>query len=315
MRSLAAIDLNLLVALEALLAERHVTRAGGRIGLSQPAMSKALGRLRVHFGDPLLVRGSGGMEATAKGLALLGPVRGALSQAQSVFEHCPRGFDPRAARRAVTIASSDLTELLVLPAFLARLRRDAPGLDLRVRGVDRIDVVAALDAGEVELALIPLAEHSGDLRAVPLFRDRLVCAVARRHPALRGKKLTLSQYLRLTHVVVSVEWRGASSVDAALVARGVERRIGLVLQHFVPVPFAVGASDMIATLPERLARRLATAAGIALLRPPLALDDFTMHVAWHRRSDHDPLLDWLRARLIHAAARSTPPGAARSFTS
>ncbi len=306
MENLAAVDLNLLVALDALLAERSVTRAGARIGLSQSAMSKALARLRALFGDPLLVRTADRMVPTARAMALVEPLQRALGDVRRLIER-DAAFDPASMRRTVTLASTDLQELLVLPDAIARLRQSAPGIDLRVRASDRIDVVAALQSGEVDLGLMPMMANTSDLRSAVLFRDELVVLVARGHDAAR-KGLTLKRFLAYPHIMVSVEGRGIAPVDTALAARGLQRRIGLTLQHFLPVPFVVAASDMIAAVPARMARILAATAAVDVLPLPLPSEGYTLHVAWHRRHDADPLLLWLRERLVeHVYDHSVPP--------
>ena len=299
MRNLASIDLNLLVALDSLLAERSVTHAGARIGLGQSAMSKLLARLRALFADPLLLRTADGMMPTARALALVEPLRRALAEVRRVVD-LEAIFEPATAARPVTLASSDLTELLLLPSFVARLRALAPGIDLRVRGADRLDVIAALQAGEVDLALMPLAANTSDLRSVVLYRDELVCVAARGHEAVR-KGLTLKRFAACPHILVSVEGRGTAPVETALAARGLRRRVGLSVQHFMPVPFLVAASDMIATVPARLARTMAGMARVEILKLPLSVEGYTMHLVWHRRHDADPLMRWLRERLLDQA--------------
>ncbi|WP_178131012.1 LysR family transcriptional regulator [Reyranella sp. CPCC 100927] len=306
METLAAVDLNLLVALDALLAERNVTRAGARIGLSQSAMSKALARLRALFGDPLLVRTADRMVPTARAMALVEPLHRALGEVRRVIDR-DAAFNPASMRRTVTLASADMQDLLILPDVIAHLRRAAPGIDLRVRASDRIDVVTALQSGEVDLGLMPMMANTSDLRSAVLFREELVVLVARGHDVAR-KGLTLKRFLAYPHIMVSVEGRGTAPVDAALAARGLQRRIGLTLQHFLPVPFVVAASDMIAAYPARLARILAANVPVAVLPLPLPIEGATVHVAWHRRHDADPLLLWLRERLVeHDYDRSVPP--------
>ncbi|HEV7372901.1 LysR family transcriptional regulator [Arenibaculum sp.] len=302
MRNLAAIDLNLLVAFDALLAERNVTRAGERIGLSQSATSKALNRLRQMFGDPLLVRQGGEMLPTARALELAAPLRRALAEISLVMGAGDGPFLPATVQASMTLASPDLVDCVLLPPLVPRLRREAPGLDLRVRVTDRLRFQGQLIGGEADLAVVPAGEIVTELRREPLYVERMVMLAAAGNPAVAGGEVDLETYLACDHVVVSPEGRGGSPTDAVLAARGLRRRIALVLPSFAAVPLVVGAGNLVATLPEKLVRRLAPAAGIKILRPPLQLDDVTMHMVWHQRHDADPLHRWMRGVIREVGA-------------
>jgi len=297
MKNLSAVDLNLLVAFDALLAERSVTRAGQRIGLSQPALSKALSRLREIFDDPLFERRDGVMQPTAQAIALGKPVKRALDEIQSAL--APRDFDPGKARATVTIGSLDFYDLVMLPPLMARLRRDAPGIDIAVKRTDRLRVHQHFANNEIDFAIIPVSESITDLHADPLFSETAVTLVAAHNPL--AQDLTVERFAEAGHVTVAVEGQGIGWIDSLLAARGLKRRIVLTLPNFAIVPFVVGTSDLISTLPQRLAARLADTARIVAVPPPLPAPSVTIHLAWHPRSAVSPLHRWMRAAIKDVA--------------
>src|ERR1700677_1506165 len=214
-RNLRSVDLNLLVVFDTLMAERNVTRAATRNGLSQPAVSKALSRLRFLFDDPLFVRRDRAMEPTARALDLAGPIHDALSDISRTLS-LPGAFDPATVTATVKIASIDLYHNCLLPSLIRRLRRDAPGVDLQVRANDCSRLTEQLASGEIDLAFAPLGSRAGEIIAEPLWNDRLVTLVGKDNP-LRDP-LTLEAFAAAGHLVdaghvqVSAEGVGSSVV-------------------------------------------------------------------------------------------------------
>jgi len=304
-RNLRSVDLNLLVAFDALMAERNVTRAAARNGVSQPGLSKALNRLRFLFDDPLFVRRDRAMEPTARALELAGPIHGALAAISRTLA-LPGAFDPAAVGATVRIATIDLYHANLLPALVRHLRRHAPGVDLQVRANDCSCLREQLAAGEIDLAIAPLGTGTGALAAEPLWTDRLVTLVGPDCPL--HEQMTIEDYAAAGHLVdaghvqVSADGIGTSVVDAILAARGLRRRIVLVLPNSAGVPFVVAATDLVATLPSRIARGLAAVPDVRVLTPPLPDVEVSPHMFWHRRSDGDPLQVWLRAAIREIAA-------------
>src|SRR5687768_6053951 len=188
-------DLNLLYALEALLSERSVTRAAAKLGLTQPAMSHALRRLREQLGDPILVRGSRGMVPTPRAQDLAISVRRALEEARHTLES-ESGFEPLTSRRSFTLSTADLGQLLLLPPLLARLTREGPGIDLNVRPLGPLPEI--LEEGTIELALGTSVPELPGLYRQTLFAERFVCVVREGHPKVK-KKLVLEQFVALQH--------------------------------------------------------------------------------------------------------------------
>jgi DNA-binding transcriptional LysR family regulator len=304
-RNLRSVDLNLLVAFDALMAERNVTRAAERVGLSQPAMSKALNRLRYLFADPLFVRHDRAMEPTPRAVELAGPIHGALADISRTLTLAAE-FDPATARATVTIATIDLYHVKLLPSLVSHLRGHAPGIDLHVRVNDCASLRAQLADGEIDLAFAPLGAKTDELQAEPLWNDRLVTLVGAHNPV--PEPLTLEAYAAAAHLVdaghvqVSPDGVGASVVDAILAARGLQRRIALVLPNSAGVPFVVAATDLIATLPSRIVKGLATLPDVRVINPPFADVEVSPHMFWHRRVHADPLQAWLRGVIRQIAA-------------
>lgn len=301
--NIGSVDLNLLVALQALLAERHVTRAAARMGLTQPAMSHALGRLRATLDDPLLVRSKSGLQLTPRAAGLVEPLDRLLAGAGELLAP-PGPFDPRTSTRRFRIAASDYMEIVLMPALLERLGREAPGIDivlLRHAG----HAMRQLDEGEADLSLVPATPGTETgIVAQRILSEKFVCVVRADHP-LVGKRMTLERYLELAHVLVSPGGARGGLVDDALAKLGRSRRVAVVVPHFLVAPFLVERTDHVLTLAARIARSLAPAVKLKALAPPSELDlpGFDVRLCWHERDHADPAHAWLRSR-IAAVARS-----------
>jgi DNA-binding transcriptional LysR family regulator len=306
--NLEAFDLNLLLAFEALIEERHVTRAARRIGLSQPAMSNALARLRRTLDDPVLVRTATGMRPTPKAEALAEPVRSALAQLRSALGG-PGQFVPHESRKTMRLLTTDYGELLVLGPVLARLGREAPGIHIRSRRSRRMFRPPAEQelAEEYDLALgfCPDAVSlDASLRSECLWRDRVVCIARRNHPAIRGR-LSLAEYGEAGHVSTFYKSGGPGVLDAMLEQQGLKRRLVASVPHFTTLPFLVASSDLIATVPERLASRFRSQLRLQVLPAPLPIAPLAFTMLWHKRRDRDPEHAWLRSQVLEAAGTTT----------
>ncbi len=300
--NLAGVDLNLLVALDALLAERHVTRAARRLGLSQPATSHALARLRALLGDPLLVRGAGGaLVATARAEALVPRLRQALDAVRAALQGDPP-FDPATARASFRISTGDYAELVLLPALMRRIAREAPGVDLWV--VTSADEAAALASGSIDCLLAPRRAGTtpgpGTYQR-PLFTETFTCLVRRGHPAA-AQRLTLARYAALDHLLIAPRGTPGSFVDDALAERGKQRRVALAVPHFLVAPHVVATTDLILTVASRVAAAVAGPLDLVTVPPPVELPGFAMALYWHERRHHDPAQRWLRGLIAEVAA-------------
>ena len=296
---LQAVDLNLLKLLDALLKERSVTQAGVRLGLTQPAASRALGRLRRLLADRIVVRTPKGLEFTPRAAALAQPVARLLAEAAAIV--APAAFNPATARGRISIASLDHMALTMLPSVNASVERYAPGLDLDVppSRSDNVELVANGTAG------IALGMFGDDALPAGFYRRRLydetlVGIVRHAHPVL-STGLTLERFAGLSHVLVTIVGRGGATVDAALARQGLRRRIAMRLPHFLVAPAVVARSDMIAMLPRRLAQYAAQSTPVALVELPVDVPPFTLSMIWHERTHDDPAHAWVRQQIVDLA--------------
>jgi DNA-binding transcriptional LysR family regulator len=288
--NLRSLDLNLLVVLDALLTERHVTRAGAAVGLTQSATSSALGRLREMLGDPLLVRGATGMELTPRALELVEPLRQTLRQTANLFES-RLTFDSRQAQRSFRVRMSDALGHLLLAPVMKRLRREAPGVDLDIVHLPPAETVDALEEGAIDLAISMDLRHAGAIRSAPLLKDRMVCVLDRKHPA--AKQLTLERFLAAAHIKVSISSTDGRYVDAVLAESGLSRRVVLNVPNWLVVPEVLRGSELMAVMSERLARRFVE--GLAVKPVPYPKAAFVWSMYWHQRHDQLPAQTWLRS--------------------
>jgi DNA-binding transcriptional LysR family regulator len=295
---LSTVDLNLLKLFEALVRERSVTQAGLRLGLSQPAASRALGRLRTMLGDRLVVRGKLGLELTPRGEALEGPVAKLLDDARGIVS--PAVFDPTSARGSITIAAHDHLSLMVLAGLIARFERHAPALSLHI-AQPAGDNVRLIEQGGADLALGIFKALPGSFHRRGLYADSFVCVARSDHPGV-ADGLSLERYVTLRHIAVTISGVGASAVDIALSTLGLTRHVALRVPHFLTGAMLVADSDMILTLPSRLARLLAKRLPLALLDLPLQVASLSPAMIWHERFHRDPAHVWVRQQLVDVVA-------------
>ncbi|GAA3062058.1 LysR family transcriptional regulator [Rhizobium viscosum] len=290
---LYGIDLNLLVAFDALMKERSVTKAGIRIGRTQPAMSAALARLRSLLKDELLVRGPQGLQPTPRALDLAEPLARALTDIQRTLDFT-QAFDPATSSATFTIGLSDHPTFALLPQLVAHLTKSAPDATLQVRNFSaRDDAIDLLDAGEVDVTIGVPATKTGRILTQPLFEERFVCIVRKDHPAVR-RTLDLDAFLALPHLLVSPENERFGHVDAALAKKGLQRGLALTLPNMYAAPLLIARSDMVATLMAGVVAASGHADELALLEPPLMLEPIPFVMSWHRRNDVHPAQRWFR---------------------
>lgn len=298
--NLAAMDLNLLVAFEALMAERNVTRAGQRLGLGQPAMSAALGRLRLTFNDELLVRVPGApMRPTDKAVMLNQGVSEILARVRQVFD-AEAAFDPAAARAVYRIATSDHPATMVLPRFLEVLSVRAPHVDVRITQLDKRDAFDLVDRGEIDLLIGSFRNVPKRIRSRALYTDGYLCVVRRGHPLLAGDgSLSLEAYIAAPHVLVTLAADDRGIVDEVLAKQGHRRRVAVTVSDFHLVPHIVERTDMIGHMPRRIADLLIRQHDrLVLLPPPVALPPWNSELFWGGVSDAEPGAKWFREQLF-----------------
>lgn len=298
--NLRSIDLNLLVVLDALLDERHVSRAADRLNLSQPAASSALERCRHLFSDPLLIRGRSEMRLTTKAESLRQPLRQLLSDTEQLLQ--PEPTDLRQLRQRIRVCMADHPASRVVGPLYRQLAEQAPGLDLVVQpwhGADR--ALDALARGETDLAISVFPSVGVSFRRLELLRQGYCVAMRRHHPAVAG--FDLDRWLAYPHILVSGRGETQGALDVALQALGQRRRVGLVVPNFQAVPALLRDSDLICMLPRGCLGETELAE-LAVFEPPIAVEGFPLHLAWHRRSDQDRAVQFV-AECIQALLSET----------
>ena len=290
-------DLNLLRVFDAVLQERSVTAAAGRLGLTQPAVSNALSRLRKLLGDALFVRTPAGMDATPFARGVAEPVRQALALLDSALAHGP-GFEPANATRAFRFYMSDLGQIEFLPPLIERVQRAAPGVRLEAVALDIEDIAGALATGALDLAVGFLPGLGPPVSRRALFRDPYLCLMRADHPI---KALTKRKFLDASHALVT--YRGGHRVvEEALERAGLARRIALRLPHFTVVPMVLERTDLLCTLPARVARVFERRGKLKSLPPPVPIPVADVAVHWHERFEADQGNRWLREQIVELFA-------------
>jgi DNA-binding transcriptional LysR family regulator len=296
------VDLNLLPPLVALLEERHVSRAADRLALSQPAMSRALQRLRRHFGDELLVRGPEGYSLTARAERLRAQLATVVTELNHLF--ATEAFDPATADQRFRLAVSDFTISALGPALVQTILMQSPKSTVTCEALDA-RAFDKLDAGTLDLVIYGRGAPAR-YRSQHLFTDRFVCVVAADHPLAQRKsapRLSLAQYLRWPHVSIDI---GQPGLDRSLEALDMARRVAVVMPYHVVGSSILPGTQLILTVPSRLVSQFADSSGVRVLPAPRELGAVQFHAAWHPRVDEDPSHMWLR-EIVRSVAAGTPP--------
>jgi DNA-binding transcriptional LysR family regulator len=309
MTDLRLFDLNLLVAFDALIAERNVTRAARRVGIGQPAMSHALSRLRELFGDPLFIRTKGKMRPTTRALELAAPIARVLADVrESVL--ADRAFAPDRAEMTFRVGTSDHNEVAVLPAVLSALRSAAPRARIAVSAVDRDRLGTMLESGAIDLAIGYFPDPANARTSEVLFREEFVCLFDAKACGA-SSPLSLSKYLELPHIIMSL--RGQLSGDAdVLIGRGGRKRfVFMATPHFLAIPFLLHGFRAVAAVPQRLAENCADVAGLEISPLPIAIDGYDVSMQWHSRTETDPAQRWFRELVRTSGRAHSAPGRPR----
>lgn len=294
------IDLNLLVVFSQLLIERRVARVAENLGITQPAVSNALARLRRLVGDELFLRTPAGMQPTPFAEQLTEPVSYALAMIQSALNQ-RSSFDPEQAQRAFTLGMTDIGEIYFLPGMMRRLPGVAPGVTVSTVRNTAVNLRDEMEAGKVDLAIGLLPQLKAGFFQRRLFRQRYVCLMRQGH-RLAKKRMSLAEFSAAAHVVVVSPGTGHGAVDDLLKRSGVERNIRLTVPHYVAIGHILQSTDLIATVPERLARKMIEPFGLAVVPHPAKLPEVSINVFWHAKYHREPANQWLRGFIIEQFA-------------
>lgn len=299
------LNIKLLLAFEAMMTHRNVTVAAESIGLTQPALSVCLKKLRDLMDDPLFVRTSHGMEPTVLAQELKEPLLQALALLRQSLNHTQE-FDPATSTRTFHMVMTDIGARVFLPPLLNELSRSAPGVNLNTVQLPVREMRDALESGDMDLALGFIHGLFADCYQQRLFRRSYVCMVRRDHPVV-GDSITLEDYLAMPHAVVSAAGSGHEIIESTLAKKGYQRRVALRLSHFLAIPLIVASTDLIVTIPTMLAESYMAVSRLKIIQPPLEFPEYTISQYWHGRNHNDPGHRWLR-ELVYRMFRDNEAG-------
>ena len=294
------IDLNLLVVMQQMFKTRSVSRVAEQLGLSQPAVSNALARLRKLLGDPLFVRTPAGMLPTPLAQQFAAPLAQALATLHAALNQRAT-FAPAHSERLFTIGMTDIGEIYFLPTLMDALARAAPGVALSTVRNTAVNLKEEMEAGHVDLAIGLLPQLKGGFFQRRLFSQRYVCLFRKGH-ALDKRRVSLREFSAAEHVVVVSPGTGHGKVDEVLERAGIRRTVRLTVPHFVAVGHILRNTDMVATVPERLAQALVEPFGLAFTGHPAAVPQIAIKVFWHAKVHKDPASQWLRTLVFETFA-------------
>lgn len=285
-------DLKLLSVFDEVYKTRSVSRAGDHLGMPQSSVSIALARLRQHFGDPLFVRTSEGMQPTPHATALVAPIRQALELLRTVTRQ-QAVFDPAKSERSFRVCMTGITHLVLLPDLMNRLSEVAPSIHVEVTHISN-QTPRMLESGDADLALGFMPELEAGFYQQKLFDQRFACVVRKNHPRVHDR-LTPGMFKREHHVVVSAPGAGYELVDRELDRLGVQRKVSLHLPNFLGIGALVAQTDLMITVPARVAETLVRISDVKVFNPPFKLPGFAIKQHWHERYQNDPASKWLRS--------------------
>jgi len=298
--NLRSVDLNLLVMFDALMVERHVTRAASRVAMSQPAMSNALTRLRALFKDELLVRTPQGMEPTDRALELRESVHQILMQTEKLM-HSDALLDPATSERTFTIRMSDLVGTLILPSCMRELAATAPNVSLDVLHMAPERSIRALAEDQLDFAVSFELAHDRSIVSEPLLSDRMVCAMRAGHPLSAGR-LTLKRFLEANHLRVAMSPTDLRFVDSKLAAQGLSRKISVNVPQWLLVPEMLRETDLLGVVSERFGSKL-TQQGIVCQPLPFEAPEFEWRIYSHHRYARSKVHLWMKQLILDVAAK------------
>lgn len=298
MSDLRHFDLNLLLAFDVLMREMNVSRAAEKMFVTQSTMSHILNRLRQQLDDPILVRTAGGMKPSERAMALVEPVRAILQDVERAIRP-PAKFDPKTCRRRFVIHATDYIEVLLLPTLIARISALAPDIDIHFKRTGDAFPADALENGEMDVVLgfDAVLKPPGQFLRVRLFEDRMTCVVRADHPTVKDT-LSLEEYVAMPHMLISRTGTHTGLVDERLAELGWERRVALVVSHFLSAPLIVAKTDMVLTFPYRMAEQFTCMAPLKIVAVPITLPAYELVMVWHPLNDKEPAHAWFRKQIL-----------------
>ena len=296
----SSIDLNLLSVFQEVYRERQISAAARRLGLTQSAVSNALARLRRTFGDELFVRTAHGMQPTPLAQQMAEPIGAAMAQVALALSQRSR-FDPATSGRRFTLAMTDVGEVYFMPVLIERCRAVAPNVEIASIRANGLTLKDDMETGRVDLAIGAFEDVSEALYHRALFRQRFVSMFRKDHPLAKGK-VDLERFVAAPHLIVDAAQSPYDRINGLLEKAGVTAGARFRVPHFTAVPYIVSTSELVVTVPQKLAESAASPFGLKWIEPPLALPTLQTNVFWHRRFNHDPGIQWLRGLIADVFA-------------
>ena len=294
--NIALVDLNLLIVFDAVMRERNVTRASKRIGMTQPAVSNALNRLRHLAKDDLFIRTSEGVVPTARAISLAPPIRQAINLVENAFD--PSSFDPKKSDDTFNIAISNYTASIIFPPLAEILEKKAPNINIRSKQLGDVDLLRELEAANIDFIIAGQQLIEGKkFISSPLYEEDFVCVMRKNHPLGVKNQLTAKEFAAAKHLMVATTGKAFGFVDYLLETKGLKRRVAMTINQFLVAPSIIRKSDMILTCSRRVAERFKLE-GVKILPIPLITNPLKLKIIWHQRADSNPGNKWLRGKII-----------------
>ena len=294
--NIALVDLNLLIVFDAVMRERNVTRASKRIGMTQPAVSNALNRLRHLAKDDLFIRTSEGVVPTARAISLAPPIRQAINLVENAFD--PSSFDPKKADDNFNIAISNYTASIIFPRLAEILEKKAPNINIRSKQLGDVDLLKELEAANLDFIIAGQQLNEGsNCVAAPLYNEHFVCVMRKGHPLSKKNKLTVHDFASSKHLMVATTGKAFGFIDYLLELKGLKRRVAMTVNQFLVAPNIIRKSNMILTCSKRVAENFKLE-GVKILPIPLITNPLKLKILWHKRADSNPGNQWIREQII-----------------
>jgi|TARA_B100001964_G_C14143876_1_gene558762 DNA-binding transcriptional LysR family regulator len=295
--NIALVDLNLLIVFDAVMREKHVTRAAKRIGMTQPAVSNALNRLRYIAKDDLFVRSPNGVVPTARALELAPPIRQAINLVENAFD--PTSFDPKNSSDAFNIAISNYTASILFPKLAEVLEKEAPNIDVRSKQLGDVDLLKELEAANIDFIIAgQQLQETENFISQHLYDEDFVCVMRKGHPLSKKKQLTIKEFSQSKHLMVATTGKAFGFVDYLLEAKGLKRRVAMSVNQFLVAPAIIRQSNMILTVSKRVAERFRLDS-VKVFPLPLSTNPLSLKLIWHKRTDSNPGNQWMRNKIIN----------------
>lgn len=294
--NIALVDLNLLVVFDAVMREKNVTRASKRIGMTQPAVSNALKRLRHLAKDDLFVRTSEGVVPTARAISLGPPIRQAISLVENAFD--PTSFEPKKSSDTFNIAISNYTASIIFPKLAEILEQKAPNINIRSKQLGDVDLLKELEAANIDFIIAGQQLIEGKkFMSASLYEEDFVCVVGKNHPLSNKNKLTIKEFAGAKHLMVTTTGKALGFIDYLLDLKGLKRRVAMTVNQFLVAPSIIRKSNMILTCSKRVAERFKLEK-VKILPIPLITETLKLKIIWHKRADSNPGNKWIREQII-----------------